>query len=97
MKYKLSKLALKDIDGIWEYTLQQWSRQQANKYYKEIFKEIELLSANPELGKSISEVIEGFRLRRIKSHIIIYEILEASISVERVLHRSMDIDAILKQ
>lgn len=30
MKYKLSKLALKDLDGIWEYTLQQWSRQQAN-------------------------------------------------------------------
>ncbi len=97
MKYKLSKLALKDVDGIWEYTLQNWSRNQANKYYKEIFKEIDFLCSNPEIGKSIDEVVEGFRLRRIKSHVIIYQILETKISVDRILHRSMDVDVILNK
>ena len=35
--FEISKLALNDLDEIWKYTAQQWSKQQANKYYKEIF------------------------------------------------------------
>ncbi len=39
LDFELSKLALRDISNIWLYTESKWSKTQANKYYKEIFKE----------------------------------------------------------
>ncbi len=33
LKYEISELALEDLDNIWEYTDEQWSNEQANKYY----------------------------------------------------------------
>lgn len=51
--YEISILALKDLDQIWEYTAKQWSIQQANKYYKEIFQFIGKICKNYQLGKSI--------------------------------------------
>ncbi len=38
LNFEISRLALKDLDDIWAYTAEQWSKQQANKYYKEILK-----------------------------------------------------------
>ena len=31
-KYRLSRLAEKDLAGIWRYTLENWSREQAKSY-----------------------------------------------------------------
>jgi plasmid stabilization system protein ParE len=31
-KFEISELALEDLDNIWEYTVEQWSKEQANKY-----------------------------------------------------------------
>jgi len=36
MKYKISKKAFEDIDNIWFYTMETWSLQQADKYYKKL-------------------------------------------------------------
>ena len=33
INYELSRLALEDIDNIWYYTIENWSKTQANKYY----------------------------------------------------------------
>ena len=35
LNYELSKLVLTDIDNIWLYTIENWSKTQANKYYKD--------------------------------------------------------------
>jgi toxin ParE1/3/4 len=37
LKLEISELALEDLDNIWEYTVEEWSIEQANKYYNEIF------------------------------------------------------------
>lgn len=31
-KFVLSRKALADLDAIWEYTVERWSEQQAEKY-----------------------------------------------------------------
>ena len=33
-KYYLTNLAVNDLAEIWEYTYEEWSEKQANKYYK---------------------------------------------------------------
>ena len=95
--YELSELALKDMDSIWNYTAEQWSVEQANTYYLQIFEVIEVICLNPQIGKSIKEVKENHRSQIAKSHLIIYKIVELKILIDRILHQSMDIENQLTQ
>jgi toxin ParE1/3/4 len=95
VNFELSKLALKDIDSIWEYTVQNWSIKQAEKYYKNIISTIKLICQNPEIGKSISEVKETHRRKIVGSHMIIYKFQNDIIYIDRILHQSMDIENLL--
>ena len=66
--------------------------QQANKYYKEIFQLINEICNNSELGKSIDEVKKGHRRINVKSHMIVYKIVNEKIYIDRILHQKMDIE-----
>jgi toxin ParE1/3/4 len=68
--FELSRLALMDLEEIWLYTSKIWSKQQANKYYEEIFKVINEICNNSEIGESIDFVKKGHRRINVKSHII---------------------------
>jgi toxin ParE1/3/4 len=92
LKYELSKLGLKDISSIWNFTAKRWSVNQANKYYKQLLKEIDKICKNPKIGKSIAEVKENHRSRSFKSHLVISKIDEEKIFIDRILHQKMDID-----
>jgi len=93
MSFELSKLALKDINDIWLFTVEQWSVNQANIYYKQLFKSIDSICENPEIGKSIAEVKMDHRMLVVKTHLIIYKVQKHHIYIDRILHQSMDIDA----
>ena len=41
--YIISEEALKDIDNIWLYTAENWSLEQADRYYNLILDEIEYI------------------------------------------------------
>lgn len=91
LNYRISKLALKDLDKIWLYTLNKWSSSQANKYFNEIIKGINLICRNPEIGKSIDELKSNHRILKIKAHLIVYKREKNEILVDRILHENMDI------
>jgi len=95
--FEISKLALKDLDEIWNYTAEQWSKHQANKYYKEILQAIKEICTNSEIGKSIDEVKKGHRRISVKSHMIIYKMEKEIIFIDRILHQKMDIEMQLKE
>ena len=95
--YELSRLAMMDIDDIWLYTAENWSKQQANKYYKEIFELIYEICNNAEIGKPIDYIKVGHRRKNAKSHMIIYKIKQETIFIDRILHQSMDIEKHLNE
>lgn len=95
LNYQLSKLALDDLEDIWEYTFETWSKTQANRYYKEIIQGIDVICKNPEIGKSIEEIKSNHRIRKVKFHLIVYKVKNNIIFVDRILHERMDIDNIL--
>jgi len=97
LSYELSKLAIRDLDKIWLFTFENWSKTQANKYFNEIVKVIEQICSHPQMGKSISYIKPNHRIKNIKSHIIIYKIEKDLIQVDRILHKKMDIEAQLKE
>ncbi|MEO6833224.1 MAG: type II toxin-antitoxin system RelE/ParE family toxin [Chitinophagaceae bacterium] len=98
MGYKLSVKASDDLEEIWFYTLKNWSLEQADRYVNLIFDEIEYLSLKPLSGKDYSNIREGYRRAKVKSHLIFYRMLESKSEIEviRILHENRDIENRLK-
>ena len=97
LDFKISNLAVEDLDNIWEYTVEQWSKEQANRYYSEIFLAIDKICENLNIGKPIDEIKKGHRRTNVKSHKIIYKVKETTIYIDRILHQKMDIEKHLNE
>ncbi len=96
-KYRISNQAIEDINNIWIYTFNKWSKEQADRYYDLIIKEIEFISDNFMTGKSVEETRKNYRVTKIKSHLIFFKKLENEIvEIIRILHQRMDIKKYLR-
>jgi len=94
MNFKITKEAAKDLQDIWNYTVQVWSAAQADRYFDLLMSEIEYLSKNPYSGRDISEIRKGYFRSNIKSHSIFYRVSQDQKTVEiiRILHQRMDVN-----
>lgn len=96
-KYRFTNKAVYDLTQIWNYTLNKWSEDQADRYYHMLLENCKEVANNPELGKNYSGVIEdlfGFKAGR---HIIFYRKIEdTEIEITRILHEQMDIENRIK-
>jgi toxin ParE1/3/4 len=91
-RYKLTNEAVKDLEEIWIYTYQNWSVEQADRYYTLIIDEIEFLSSNPFSGRSMDYIKEGYRVSKVKSHLVFYKIItNGAIEIIRILHQRTDV------
>lgn len=91
MNYSISSKARADLIGIWEFTKENWSVQQADKYYQIIINRFSDISSNPNLGKNYDDLRAGYRAINVKSHVIFYRVTrENSIEIIRILHQRMD-------
>ena len=98
MVYKISEKAIEDINSIWVYTAENWSKIQADRYYNLIFDEIEFIAENFESGKDVNAVRKGYRYSKVKSHLLFYKkSKDGMIEIIRVLHQRMDIESRLKE
>ncbi len=96
LPYVISNKALADIDEIWSYTAETWSLEQANRYYILIFDEINYICTDPESGRSMHEIREGYRVVKVKSHYIFYRQVDHKIEIIRILHERMDVENLLR-
>lgn len=98
MNYKISKEATNDLGTIWLYTFENWSIEQADRYFNLLMNEIRYLIKEPYSGKDYGSIRKGYFYSKVKSHLIFYRIntKEKKIEIIRVLHQKMDIDSIIK-
>ena len=89
---KFTNKAVEDLNCIWEYTLEKWSTEQADKYYEMLIKNCRRIANNPDLGKNYEGMrVDLFGLKS-SSHIIFYrKDTDDSIEITRILHNSMDL------
>jgi len=91
-KYRMSKQAIADLNDIWLYTLNKWSKEQADRYYNLIINEIEFAADNFMAGKSLEPTRKNYRVTKVKSHLIFYKKAQDDIiEIVRILHQRMDI------
>ncbi|WP_312389017.1 type II toxin-antitoxin system RelE/ParE family toxin [Chryseobacterium sp.] len=89
--YILSEIADKDLEDIFDYTLDEFGFDQAKRYLLELEKNFQNLLLNPQLGKKRDEIKKGLYSLPKDNHIIFYRILQNHIKIIRVLHGSREI------
>jgi toxin ParE1/3/4 len=89
-EFRLTPAALRDLEGIWLYTMEQWSIKQAHRYIDEISATFAKLANNPLQGMSCEAIRKGYRRSGVGRHMIYFRISDYGIAVIRVLHARMD-------
>ena len=91
-KYRISEIAISDLEKIWLYTFKKWSLEQADRYHALLIDEIEFITNHYNLARSMEHIRPGYRMSKMKSHLIFYKLGENNvIEVIRILHQQMDV------
>jgi toxin ParE1/3/4 len=91
-EYKLTNKAVADLNGIWEYTLENWSESQADRYYDMLLDICQDIANNPELGKNYGGITPDLFGLKANRHVIFYrKSIMDSIEIIRILHEKMDL------
>lgn len=91
-KYHFTNKAQDDLINIWDYTVEEWSQNQAEKYYNLIIASCIDLANNPQFGKSYEIISLNILGYKCGEHIIFYrEISKNEIEIIRILHGMMDL------
>ncbi|MDP3897289.1 MAG: type II toxin-antitoxin system RelE/ParE family toxin [Mesorhizobium sp.] len=94
--YILSPAAQADIDEIWDYTADNSSTDQADRYIAQIKQACSSISFKHRHGRDIATIRKGYRKLSIGSHIIVFRIVDSKADIVRILHQRMDIESRLK-
>jgi toxin ParE1/3/4 len=92
----LSPAAKTDIDQIWDYTTDNWTIEQADRYVAQILQACFSISSDGCEGRRIPEVKRDYFKLAVGSHFVIFRIVDGVPDVVRILHQRMDIPAHLQ-
>lgn len=91
-KYHLTNKAIEDLTEIWNYTFDEWSEKQADKYYSLLLDSCQEIAENPNFGKEYTIVADNLLGYKSNLHIIFYMVLtNTEIQIVRILHGRMDL------
>ncbi|WPR72231.1 type II toxin-antitoxin system RelE/ParE family toxin [Flavobacterium sp. NG2] len=97
-EYIISEKALEDINNIWIYTAENWSVEQADRYYNLIIDEIEYIVNDLDMACDFGKIRKSYKYSKVKSHLIFFKKDKTNlIEVVRVLHERMDIESRLAE
>ena len=91
-KYELTNKAVEDLTDIWEYTIEKWSEQQADRYYQLLLDTCQDIANNPELGRNYHGITNDLFGLKTSRHIIFYrKRIGQPLEITRILHGQMDL------
>jgi toxin ParE1/3/4 len=91
-KVILRQKAIDDLNDIWDYTFEQWSEKQADKYYATLKFACKEIGENPEIGREYPGITNNLLGLKSGKHIIFYHLIsDNEIEVLRILHERMDL------
>ena len=95
-EYRITRLARYDLEDIYDYTVQEWSLEQAEKYARGLFSCFEGIAEKRIKGKSVDYIRPGHSKVMHAKHYIFYKIgADQVVEIVRLLHVGMDIENIL--
>jgi toxin ParE1/3/4 len=94
MRYRLSPVALRDLDDAWFYIAQDNPRA-ADRFLDGLGEKLSMLAVHPELGRQCRELGPDLHRFPVGAYIIFYRIGAAHVEIVRILHGARDIENIL--
>tara|TARA_R110002126_G_scaffold238089_1_gene381483 strand:- start:48 stop:362 length:315 start_codon:yes stop_codon:yes gene_type:complete len=88
--YSLTRAAERDLDRIWDYSVDRWDTAQADAYLRRLQAAMAGLCLFPETGRAVDDIRQGYRVLPIEAHCIFYRISMDAIEIVRILHGRMD-------
>ena len=96
--FHLTNKAVEDLNGIWNYTVNNWSEPQADKYYQMLLNRCQDIADSPKIGKNYNGITSDLFGLKVNHHVIFYRIISADyIEITRILHGRMDLKARIKE
>jgi toxin ParE1/3/4 len=89
-EYRLSPAAERDLDGIFDYTVEQWGLSQALDYTDALKAACATLAEAPKRAPACDHIRPGYRRQGVERHVIYFRVTAYGIAVIRVLHERMD-------
>lgn len=89
--YELAPLAEDDLEDIWLYTLEQWSRAQADDYYRSLVTAFDALASGHVQGRKV-DVQPGYLKHLCGSHMIYFQDRGDRLDIIRILHQRQDVN-----
>lgn len=89
MKLELRAAAVRDLDGVFDYSLEAFGAERAEAYVRGLYAAMERLREFPSLGHA-TDLRPGVRVLAAQEHRIFYRAEGEAIVVARVLHKAMD-------
>lgn len=90
--YLLTRKAGEDLSAIWNYTYEQWSESQADKYFLIITGAFEELASGKLHGRHYEDIHPGVLGFKVGQHIVFYRSgKKGKIEILRILHSRMDL------
>lgn len=89
-EYRLAPEAVRDLEGIWLYTLGEWGIDQAHRYTDDLTAAFDQLARAPLLATACNHIRKGYRRSNVGRHVIYFRVTDYGIAVIRVLHDRMD-------
>ena len=94
--YVLTNKAVEDLSSIWNYTAEEWSEVQADRYYFNLLDICQELANQKLIGKLYSDLGLGVLGFRADHHLLFYrKISPHKIEIIRILHQRMDYKKLL--
>ena len=91
-KYILTKKAIEDLSGIWNYTFDSRSEHQADIYYQMLIENCREIAEKPDIGKNYEGIVNRLFGLRSGRHIIFYRKVNVDeVEITRILHEQMDL------
>ena len=90
-----SPLAISDLEGIWDYTVENWGLEKAAQYTDRIRDACSDLAVGRKQGRPVP-LRDGYFKYPVNRHFIFFMVTENGIAVIRILHQQMDVEAHLQ-
>ncbi len=91
-EYELTNEAVEDLSNIWNYTFDNWSENQADRYFRMLLDTCQDIANNPEIGKNYDGIKSDLLGLKASRHIIFYRnSFDKPIEITRILHERMDL------
>lgn len=87
-RFNLTKNAERDLINILIYGIENFGASKANEYHVKMINCFELIASNQEIGRRADFIDSNIRRHEFISHIIFYEIVENSILILAIIHKS---------